>query len=77
MKITGTTLRQHRQTLGLSQAKLAEIADIPQHMLSAFELEKADLPMHVLNAVSNALANSEKVTAVVKKSEALQRSQVR
>ncbi|TXH71579.1 MAG: DNA (cytosine-5-)-methyltransferase [Thiothrix sp.] len=65
MKITGTTLRQHRQTLGLSQAKLAEIADIPQHMLSAFELEKADLPMHVLKAVSNALANSKKVTAVV------------
>lgn len=69
MKITGTTLRHHRQQLGLSQAKLAEIADIPQHMLSAFELEKADLPVALLSAVSNALANSEKVASVVKRAK--------
>lgn len=69
MNITGTTIRQYRQELGLSQAKLAEIADIPQHMLSAFELEKADLPMHVIKTVLNALANGEKVKAVVKRAK--------
>jgi DNA (cytosine-5)-methyltransferase 1 len=65
MKISGTTLRLHRQQLGLSQAKLAEIANIPQHLLSAFELEKADLPLALLGAVSTALADKEKVKSVI------------
>ncbi len=40
MSLTGTELRRNRETLGLSQAKLAEISGVPQHLLSAFELGK-------------------------------------
>lgn len=65
MKMNGTTLRLHRQQLGLSQAKLAEIAKIPQHLLSAFELEKTDLPLALLNAISDVLADKEKVKSVI------------
>ena len=43
MFAAGTQLRQLRQQRRLSQARLAELAEVPQHILSAFELEKIDL----------------------------------
>lgn len=65
MSITGNALRLQRQGLGLSQAKLAEVAGIPQYFLSAFELEKSDLPLHMLDAVLNAIADKDKIKSVV------------
>ena len=67
MSITGTELRQHRQQLGLSQAKLAELTGVSQYLLSAFELEKADLSASLLDAVSLALADKAKVTTLAKR----------
>lgn len=47
MIYSGIQIRKKREEIGLSQAKLSELADIPQHLLSAFELEKI-----VLNKIS-------------------------
>jgi DNA (cytosine-5)-methyltransferase 1 len=65
MEMTGTKLRLHRQELGLSQAKLAEVANVPQHLLSAFELEKAHLPLVLINAISTALANKDMIKSII------------
>ncbi len=65
MKFTGTTIRQYRQELGLSQSKLAELSGVPQALLSAFELEKSDLTTTFLNALSNALANKKQIAKLV------------
>ncbi len=70
--MTGTHLRQYRLKLGLSQAKLAELSGISQHLISAFELEKEDLPNSLLTAISQALADNEKVTQIVKRSKRYQ-----
>lgn len=39
----GNTLRSFREDMGLSQAKLAEVSGVPQHLLSAFELGNGEL----------------------------------
>lgn len=65
MKQTGSKIRQQRQQLGLSQARLAELASIPQHLLSAFELEKADLPLNMVVAVRKALSDKGQVAKMV------------
>lgn len=65
MNMTGTNLRLHRQQLGLSQAKLAELSGISQHILSAFELGKAELSQSFIEVVSHALADKEKVATLV------------
>lgn len=62
-----SNLRLHRKQLGLSQAKLAELTGISQHLLSAFELEKAELPMHLLETLYSALTDREKVASLVKR----------
>ncbi|MFT3883409.1 MAG: DNA (cytosine-5-)-methyltransferase [Gemmatales bacterium] len=67
MITTGTTLRNRRQQLGLSQAKLAELCGISQHVLSAFELEKTELPHEVLGSISSALADSPRVSVLVQR----------
>lgn len=64
---TGNQLRQQRELLGLSQAKLAEISGVSQHLLSAFELGKAPLPPTDLGAVLKAIGNKDQVTAVSKR----------
>lgn len=64
MKSATQDLRSEREQLGLSQAKLAELADVPQHLLSAYELGKCDLPARVLDSVERALADSRKVEAL-------------
>jgi len=65
--MTGTQLRRSRQQFGLSQAKLAELTGIPQHLLSAFELEKTDLPPALLIEIAEALSNVDKVASVAKR----------
>lgn len=64
METLDLNVRQERERLGLSQAKLAELAEVPQHLLSAFELGKADLPTQLLTAIAGALANEGKVTEI-------------
>lgn len=65
MNITGNQLRLHRQQLGLSQVKLAELSGISQHLLSAFELQKAYLPPALIEVVSRALADKSKVDTLI------------
>lgn len=67
MNITGTDLRLHRDRLGLSQAKLAELTGISQHLLSAFELEKAELPLPLLETLHSALADKGKIASLVRR----------
>lgn len=49
---SGNELREAREALGISQARLAEITNIPQHMLSAFELEKIALRAEMLEDIN-------------------------
>lgn len=63
--ITGTYLRSHRERLGLSQAKLSELAGIPQHLLSAFELGKGDLAEHYSQMLQNALDDDTNLHKVI------------
>ena len=69
MTLTGTQLRQSRLSVGLSQAKLAELSNISQHLLSAFELGKLTLPKQTITHISDLLSDKEKVTTVVKRAK--------
>jgi DNA (cytosine-5)-methyltransferase 1 len=62
--LSGMTMRQHRQQAGLSQAKLAELTGVPQHVLSAFELGKSELPAPAVAKVVSALASPSDVAAL-------------
>lgn len=64
---TGAKLREQRELLGLSQAKLAEISKVSQHLLSAFELGKASLPKPDLAAVLRAIGDKEQVAIISKR----------
>jgi DNA (cytosine-5)-methyltransferase 1 len=64
---TGDELRTQRQQLGLSQAKLAEISGVSQHLLSSFELGKSPLPPLHLSAVLRALSDKDHVVIVSKR----------
>lgn len=57
-------MRQHRQQAGLSQAKLAELTGVPQHVLSAFELGKSELPAPAVAKVVSALASPAEVATL-------------
>jgi len=63
----GTDLRKHREQLGLSQAKLAELTGISQHLLSAFELGKSELPHKMRQRLAEAFQNPDSVSTVVKR----------
>lgn len=65
MKTSGAELRELRQRFGLSQSKLAQLSGVSQHLLSAFELEKAALSESLLDALTQSLADNEKVSAIV------------
>lgn len=69
MKMTGTYLRWQRQKLGLSQANLAELSCISQHILSAFELGKADLPKSLQETMAKALADKKRVTRLAERAK--------
>jgi transcriptional regulator with XRE-family HTH domain len=60
--MTGPQLRAARQSLGLSQAALAEQLDIHPQTLSDYERDVRDIPRLVELAVA-ALAPNEKKTA--------------
>jgi DNA (cytosine-5)-methyltransferase 1 len=64
LPLCGVTMRQHRQQVGLSQAKLAELTGVPQHVLSAFELGKSQLPAPMVAKVVSALARPTDVAAL-------------
>jgi DNA (cytosine-5)-methyltransferase 1 len=65
MSSTAINLRSERERRGLSQAKLAELTGISQHMLSAFELGKAPVPEKLLQQLELALADTNRVEALV------------
>jgi DNA (cytosine-5)-methyltransferase 1 len=69
MRVTGPKLRHRRQQLSLSQAKLAELCGISQHLLSAFELEKAELPSSTLDTVLAALSDESRVAEIARRSK--------
>lgn len=62
---TGIALRTTREAMGLSQAKLAELTGIPQHALSAFELEKSAPDTALLARLAEVFADMGKVNGVV------------
>ncbi|MBL1256041.1 DNA (cytosine-5-)-methyltransferase [Methylocystis sp. Sn-Cys] len=62
---SGNTLRDLRDSLGLSQAKLAEASGIPQYILSGFELGKNELADAHQQALLAVLRNSEGLRAIV------------
>ncbi|NHR04174.1 DNA (cytosine-5-)-methyltransferase [Chromobacterium haemolyticum] len=67
MPMTGKKLREHRLLLKLSQAKLAELSGVSQHVLSAYELGKIDLSSDASKAIDIALQNKEAVATLVKR----------
>lgn len=64
VSLSGLAMREHRQLVGLSQAKLAELTGVPQHVLSAFELGKASLSAAMADKLVSALARSADVAAL-------------
>lgn len=73
MTLTGSSLRDRREKLGLSQAKFSELTAIPQHLLSAFELGKADLPPILSSMAQRALANTDKIAMLARRSKRYRR----
>lgn len=75
MRTTINNLRTERERLGLSQAKLAELTGISQHLLSAFELGKTTLPKNLLKKIDMALADSGRVEALASRRKRYQSHQ--
>lgn len=65
MRTNRNDIRRQREQLGLSQAKLAELAEIPQYLLSAAELGKAELAGPMLDKVLAALSDNNRVSSLV------------
>ena len=61
----GTDLRAFRESISLSQARLAELTKIPQYILSNFELKKAELNMEQLQKVNDIFSNIESHKATI------------
>ncbi|MDP2996188.1 MAG: DNA (cytosine-5-)-methyltransferase [Bryobacterales bacterium] len=70
--MVGTQLRERRQQLGLSQAKLSELSGISQHLLSAFELDKAPLSPALLDALASALSDTTQVLTLANRTKRYQ-----
>ena len=64
MNITGPQLRETRLKLGLSQARLAEIAGISQHLLSAYELDKSTIAPNLIQKLLAALEDKEQLKKI-------------
>ncbi len=66
---SGFWLKAKRQEIGLSQAKLAELARVPQHLLSAFELDKSSLHTNYIGSIEEILKtiSETKLTEIKKK----------
>ena len=68
MLLSGTLIRKKREEIGLSQSKLSELADVPQHLLSAFELGKTLLNQNNLSALQRVLNETgKKEVQIIKK----------
>lgn len=69
MSLTGVAVRRKREEIGLSQAKLSELSNIPQHILSAFELEKSTISRNDLASIKTVLdgISTSEVRAIKKK----------
>jgi DNA (cytosine-5)-methyltransferase 1 len=65
MRFSNTNLREHRERLGLSQARLAELSGIPQYVLSAAELGKTELSPKALTVLSDAFSNQAELEKLV------------
>jgi DNA (cytosine-5)-methyltransferase 1 len=63
--MNGEKLREYRETLGLSQGKLAELSSIPQHLLSSFELGKQELTKELILKIKKTLSNEKKLRVVI------------
>ena len=62
--MSGSELREKRKELNLSQAKLAELTDISQHQISAFELEKKNLSDMEIDKIQKLLADQQRVEKI-------------
>jgi DNA (cytosine-5)-methyltransferase 1 len=72
MKVQALDIRNWRENIGLSQAKLAEITGISQHLLSAHELGKAHLTDEMIAKVVHVTKNSELALGAVSKKKRYQ-----
>ena len=63
--LTGEWLREFRRHNHISQARLAELCIIPQHRLSAFELDNASLSSTDVRKIVDVLSNLEQHKSVV------------
>lgn len=57
---SGILIKRKRKEIGLSQAKLSELANIPQHLLSAYELGKSSLDKTNLSSLQKVLREISK-----------------
>lgn len=67
MNFSGKELRETRGSLGLSQAKLAELTEIPQHIISSFELGKSELSSELKKNIITSLDDKEKISGIIKR----------
>lgn len=72
MILTGSRLRDERQKLGLSQARLAELTGVAQHLLSSFELGKVELPPELIGSITTAIAEKPRVLSLVHRNKRYQ-----
>jgi DNA (cytosine-5)-methyltransferase 1 len=64
---SGQKLRELRETFDLSQAKLAEISGVPQHILSSYELEKLGLDEKYERKIKSIFNNPEQIQGIVQR----------
>ncbi len=69
MSSTGQILREKRQQLGLSQAKLAGLTGISQHLISAFELGKKGLPDKISAQLKAALDQGDGLASLANRAK--------
>lgn len=56
---SGLSVRNKREEIGLSQARLSEVTGIPQYLLSAFELGKGELDADQIELISQSLSGGK------------------
>lgn len=63
----GNSLRAYREEIGLSQAKLAEVSGISQHVLSSFELGKTELSGELVSKLRASLKDNSFAQTVIER----------
>lgn len=69
---TGTTLRKLREEQKISQARLAELASVPQHLLSSYELGKTNLPEDHLAKIASIISDLSAHQSIIKRKKRYQ-----